>query len=335
MAVPSLSLKFDPVGPNFAISEDCRMPTITATAVLKDAPDAGAASVFDWEVKLNFLGGTGGARSCPHCHNRSTEHSPIRVATREPKLQIPFTQVRGGDLTVKVSTSIGLIKLSAVSEGLQVVGTNPLLASLVLRAPSIVAFRKLLRLESQLRQFRSPSCPLWSADNLGGVGLCQLTPAPNADAVWNWQVNLSLGVELYRSKERIARAYPRQVRSGHAAANLATGDTFPDLVRAYNEARRAAGQPPLQITLPDFTDDQLQRDTLRGFNGYAGGLHEYRVKLDDDGQLDLVVAGAAATAQWELVTPDMRTRFYDSIGLSANHRGDPNYVEDVLAQQGF
>lgn len=44
----------------------------------------------------------------------------------------------------------------------------------------------------------------------------------------------------------------------------------------------------LDVTLPDYTDEQLQRDTIRGFNGWAGGVHQYRVKLDAKGMLDVL-----------------------------------------------
>ena len=266
---------------------------------------------------------------------RSTAHAPITATTAVNTFTIPFQQVRGGDLVVKVSVLVGGAVLTAQSQDLQIVGTNPLITSLDASAPQKDAFRKLMRLESGLRQFLSPSCPLYSSDNLGGVGLCQLTPPPNEDAVWSWKANLAAGVRLYNEKENIAKAYPGNVRSGAVAANLTTGDTFPKLVTAYNAKRQSDKKQPVQVQLPEFNDEQLQRDTLRGFNGFAGGLHEYRVQLDKDGQLAVVESGATATAQWELVTAAMRTAYYGSVNLAANRRGDVNYVEDVLKQQSF
>jgi len=41
----------------------------------------------------------------------------------------------------------------------------------------------------------------------------------------------------------------------------------------------------LTIDLPDFSDEQLQLDTLRGFNGYIGRLHEHRLGKDAAGLL--------------------------------------------------
>jgi hypothetical protein len=233
------------------------------------------------------------------------------------------------------------VNLTAQSTGLQIVGTNPTLASLQAAAPSNQAFRKLLRLESGLRQFLAPACPLFSADNLGGVGICQLTrPTPTDDQVWSWKANLNGGISLWNDKEAGARGYPAQVR-GSAA--------FQALVKAYNDQRAATAKaaappgtpppvtPPIVVTLPDYTADQLQRDTLRGFNGYAGGLHEYRVKVDATGLLVVTIApgAAAGTAEWEELTAADRNAFYNQAGIAQNHRGDPNYVADVEGEASF
>ena len=154
---------------------------------------------------------------------------------------------------------------------MKVVGTNPGVSALAAAAPANMSFRKLMRLESGLRQFLAPDCPLFSGDNAGGVGLCQLTvPAPTDDQVWSWKENLKAGATLWNSKESIAKAYPDRVRKS---------SDFQVLVKAYNDQRAAtavnaaknAGTPapnmlPVAVTLPDYTADQLRLDTLRGFN---------------------------------------------------------------------
>jgi hypothetical protein len=191
---------------------------------------------------------------------------------------------------------------------------------------------------------------LFSSDGYGGAGLCQLTrPAPTDDQIWNWKENVKGGWALYRAKERVARAYPNKVQKSTA---------FQTMVNAYNAKRQAehgSGQPgagtPLSsvdrdppvapltdliIELPEFTAEQLQRDTLRGFNGYAG-IHEYRVKQDANGILVVTVdpSGTKGTAEWELVTREERIRFYDANKIASNRRGDPNYVDDVLSRASF
>ena len=96
---------------------------------------------------------------------------------------------------------------------------------------------------------------------------------------------------------------------------LGSGATFQALVQAYNAPRQYRRKlSPVPIDLPDYDAEQLERDTLRGFNGYAGGLHEYRVKLDENGLLaGLHAAGARGAAEWELVTAQMRRDYYDWI----------------------
>ena len=93
---------------------------------------------------------------------------------------------------------------------------------------------------------------------------------------------------------------------------------------------------PVTVELPDYTDEQLERDTVRGFNGYAG-IHQYRVKLDKDGLLvvNLDPSGTKGKAEWEEVSKDERIKFYDANNVPANKRGDPDYVEDVMNKAGF
>ena len=332
-APPTLTLSFSPSGPEYAISEQCVMPSITAVATLKNlVVDPRNPVQYQWTVSLVFTG----SATCVHSMGRSTSHTPISSTTSTNSFRIPFTQVRGGDLTVKVTARTGTTAVSAQSSGLKIVGTNPSLGSLQFAAPAKAAFRKLTRLESGLKQFLSGGCPKFSEDNKGGVGLCQLTnPAPTADQIWSWKENLKGGIALWNDKEGIAKSYPGQVRSG---------SHFLGLVKAYNAqlaaaalaAAKAAKKPtpaftPVAVTLPDFTDEQLQRDTLRGFNGWATGLHEYRVKVDANGML--VVAQGAA--QWEAVTAAARIEHYKSAGLAKENWGDPNYVDDVERQATF
>ena len=327
---PALTLSYDPAGPQFPISEDCVMPTIKVTVALQNlTPTSQTPAQYQWKVTLKF-----GGQGCVHSLNRQISHPEINQATQTNVFTIPFAQVRGGELTISVSVRVGNVTVTATSEKLQVTGTNPSTSALMNAVLTGDAFKKLMRLESGLRQFRGPTCPLFSGDNLGGVGICQITtPAPTDDQVWSWKENVRAGLDFYRSKENVARQYPRHVRDSQA---------FKALVKDYNDKRAAKSKPEtplkaLTITLPDYTAEQLERDTVRGFNGYAGGLHEYRVKVDAAGVL--VVTGAAGgttgTAEWEVISAEARIAEYDKLNIPANHRGDPNYVDDVYAQQAF
>jgi hypothetical protein len=104
---------------------------------------------------------------------------------------------------------------------------------------------------------------------------------------------------------------------------------FAALSAQYAASRRGAGAAAA-VTLPDFTPEQLELDTLRGYNGYAGAdgylpapsLHEFRVALDADGRLVVREEGGRALAQWERVPASARPA-----------AGDPNYVAHVLSSR--
>jgi len=310
------------------------MPTITATAELENATlDPAVAVQYEWQVTLVFH-----RHGCIHAPDRVLKHDDIRRTTTTNSLQIPFTQIRGGSLTISVTANTPLGRLTAETKDLLVTGTNPSVTALAAEAANNEGFRKLMRVESRLRQFLAPTCPLFSSDGFGGVGLCQLTrPQPSPEQIWSWKENVKGGWALYKSKEAIAKAYPRQVR--HSTR-------FRRLVKAYNEERRkrlmkmAKFIPPVHdliIKLPDFTDRQLMLDTLRGFNGWAGGLHEYRVQTDRNGMLAVNEnpLGLSGTAVWERVTAADRIQYYILHKIAANRRGDPNYVNDVMSKESF
>ena len=231
----------------------------------------GAAPLqFQWTVTLVFTAG-----SCAHAGSRTTSHSaisgttalspatsPATVSTTS-QFTIPFTQIRGGDLTVSVSVAVAGATLTASSAGLTVVGTNPNLGSLQSAAAQAnEAFRKLTRLESGLRQFRTPGCPLFSGDNLGGVGLCQLTsPAPTDDQVWSWRANLAGGVALWNSKEATARGFPNGVRTSAAFTALVAGLQRPARRHGRGPAAQAAGNARAGHALPSPLRFPITRPT--------------------------------------------------------------------------
>ena len=64
------------------------------------------------------------------------------------------------------------------------------------------------------------------------------------------------------------------------------------------------------------------------------------MKVDANGLFVLCVctldaSGTRGTAEWEENTAADRIAHYDAIGLAANRRGDPNYVEDVEGEASF
>jgi hypothetical protein len=319
-----VSIACQPTGPRFAITADAAMPDIVATARLDGVAinPQGPPPMFEWSATLAFDGGTG-ATTTPYGAGRRSQHA-MMGPSRGPRAtwRMPFTQVRGGILTINVVVILGTTTLRASTTGLTLVGTNPTAASIRTFATGIgadrVRFRKQMRQESSLEQFRQPGLwPKYSSDGLGGVGLCQITrPAPTADETWDWKANVRAGWRLYLEKERIARAYPAAVRQGAS---------FRRLVDEFNRGRAASRLPPVPVILPDFTPDQLELDAIRGFNGFANGLHEFRVRtLAGQLVVTLNAAGTQGTAEWERVPVNER-----------GNAGDPNYVNNVEQQADF
>jgi hypothetical protein len=346
---PSVVLSFNPSGPVFSIPEQCEMPNIAVQAAFKNiTPDPKIPLQFQWNVSLVFNG-----MGCPHSLGRVVKHPDINQVTATNTFKIPFTAVRGGSLRVSVKVVVNNTQLSATSENLQITGTNPSPGTLGAFANANTAFRKLMRVESRLRQFLKPEWPYFSEDDRGGIGICQLTDAPTDDQVWSWKANVQAGWAVYQGKETIARNHSRNFRNGSDFHKLSKA--YNDL--RYDKAKKAAlaavpvtvpasapAAPPkevprqdLAITIPDYTDEQLEYDTIRGYNGYADGMYEYRALLDKDGILVLTVdePNLKGTASWERITGAMRLAQFEADDFPVKKRGDPSYVDDVLAMPSF
>jgi hypothetical protein len=353
---PVLVLSFDPPGPEFPISTQSEMPNITVTAKFQNiTPDPKVPLQFSWTVDLSF-NGTFRKRQVPHALGRVIQHPPIAQVTATNQFKIPFAAVRGGDLTVKVAVTVCGTPLSATSEGLAVIGSNPSTSELALVAAPIVAFRKLMWVESRFMQFlggrQFSGMPYFSEDDLGGAGICQVTdPSPTDEQVWKWKDNIAAGWQIYKGKEAIARHFP---------ANFRAGKTFAAMVTTYNDERYrqaveagAKAKPPVEaknvprkdltITIPDLTEEQVQLETIRLYNGAPLHIHEYRPKMDTvktpkgEGLLLVTVdeASLKGTAEWERVPVEDRKQQYRDAKLPEKNWGDPNYVDDVMSSPGF
>lgn len=330
---------FSPGNPNcFAISGEntpVAMPQIQCQAsVFGATPDPTPTTAFVWNVSLHHT-----ATTCRHGQpQNSNSHPPISVTQTGGSFTIPFSAIRGGVLTITVATKDlhgGDFQVS--SSGLAIVGQNPL-KSILSKAiddaapdrATANALKSMTSQESGLRQFvANPdggigACPLFSGDDLGGVGLFQITiPTPTADQIWSWQANLAAGIQTLMEKRAVALGYRQRVLQNPG---------YQKLVSDFNAARTAAGLSPVTITLPPFTPEQLANDCIRGYNGFCGHdqfglpLHEYRVKLDASGKLVVTLdpGGTTGTANWEEVPAADRPP-----------AGDPDYVAHVLSHPTF
>ncbi len=311
-----MALRIDLItpGPAFFITKEPAMPSVSVRAVLDDAP---GGATYNWTVSIVF-----DATKCPHGRPSNSATTSFSAVTGTPDFTPQFPAIRGGDLQIQVNVSSGGQALSASTTGLKIGGTNPSLDDLRNALPE-EPLRRMVRQESGGRQFIAPAdagqglCPLFSADNLGGVGLLQVTnPAPTQDEIWNWRANVAAARRLWSQKVAAAQRFP-QACSGCG--------TFQQLVSALNQARAASGLGPLTVSVAPFSDDQLQLDAIRGYNGYAGTdslglrLHEFRISIQDGALVIHENGDGTATAVWERVPAAERPA-----------AGDRNYVENVL-----
>ena len=322
---PSNNANFDISGGSAASGP--QMPVINAEARIAGiTPDPTPTTQFTWTVEIGFQ-----TSACQRTVRRPVEiNDRFELVSVGGRIDIVFPRVRGGRLTLTVSAVLPAGSFTSRASGLTIRGTNPLRAELNGSLPSI-SLQKIVAHESGQRQFIAPAdggigvCPLMSGDRAGGVGLFQITvPAPTPDDHWNWLANVEHGIGIFNEKRTVARGYPARVRRNQG---------FIDLVDRYNRANPPQSDSPLLTVddLPEFNPDQLELDTIRGFNGWAGrdrfglNLHEFKVPVDADGNL--------------VVTTDLETdkRSIDWERVPASDRpqnsGDPNYVAHVMAQR--
>jgi hypothetical protein len=309
------------------------MPELVAEAKVTGIfPDPTPNTQFNWTITVTF-----NASGCGHGPNRQINPAPIHQTSTGGRLAVVFPWIRGGSLNVSVSTTIGGHTLTAQSQGVRIVGTNPPAGSIAAVLANDTVLTRIAHLESDCRQFDAAAaggtsaCPLWSIDNAGGVGIMQLTnPAPTDDQVWDWVANVNAGSAVFRSKLPSARSYPTQVQQSHG---------FQQAVQALNADRSAQGLSGITVSVPNFTESgttvsinqlgQVELDAIRGYNGWAGRdafglpLHEFRLAFDTRGLLtvDIPPGKLSGTARWEQVPAASRPA-----GV-----GDPDYVSHVLA----
>jgi hypothetical protein len=310
---------------DFPITTEPAMPVIQVQASLIGLRrEITTFTMFEWSATLEF--------NATECTNGIPTAYPPLILTGTVAggaFTIRFGEIRGGRLTIRVRARVDGSEIVGERRDLRIVGTNPLYVQLTQALPSKV-FRALVWHESRGRQFLGPAnggasaCPLYSADRLGGVGLMQLTrPAPTREQTWNWRANVNGGLALFQLKEQTARAYPAQYRKSA---------DFQELVTAYNADRAARRLSALQITIPDFTTEQIELDALRGYNGWSGGIHEFRAARDATGKLvvDVAADGKTGTARWEQVSAAVRRTDAMAAGVPENRLGDLDYVRHVM-----
>ncbi|SRR5579884_203917 len=360
MYAPSLEIELDPVGPLYRIHQDDRMPQITARAKILNPPDELAGwdkrpyppgLTYQWDVSLVMQPGR-----IPHTHGRITSHPRIWTRTFGPEFVIPFTKIRGGDLNISVTVSGSGLKepLRAKTRGLKVLGNASSLTEQTLYAAGASELMvKIIRHESAMRQFHDSGpwagYPLFSADNLGGVGLTQLTnPHPNDDEVWSWRANLAKGMHVLLDKlssaKRYLENYPNSAEFQTYANNYNNERLRLLLASPTKSTLHATG--PLKITISAPSKQMIEREAIRAYNGYGYGinnpyhkgklhLREFIANVDTSNPRlpKLVVQEVDAsngTATWHENTGAERKAWYEKNSLPVS--GDPDYVQNVLGE---
>lgn len=277
-------------------------------------------------------------------------------APKFSKGETPF--IAGGPVQLKVKVTMGTETADADSKDrnpASIWGTNPAPSDVRKELGDNDVLKRIACVESggTLKQFddsgngKSP-CPLISSDG-EGLGIMQITTdTPTIDQAWSWLANVTQGIAIFEGSKanptggavRKARDYPASVQ---ASSKFAT------LVADYNTTVRAGKAPLTSVTVPSFTSagfdadvatlaatGQIELDAARCYNGcpqvssgsnnLPGGpgiLHEYRIKLDANNHLDLIVdeANLLGTVKWERVPVELRPT-----------SGDPYYTAHVRHQ---
>ncbi len=239
------------------------------------------------------------------------------------EFDLAFQTVCGGSLVVEVSADVTGRTLTGKTDQVRIQGTNPT-SEQVKAAISEPIVGRIIRLESGVRQFVSTATqenaqfPLFSQDNLLGAGLGQITPC-TIPSIWSWRENVKAVNAKFADSRRVATALAGRYR---------THERFVALSAKWNQARVAANLPQCEVKMPNLTADQITHEAVRCYNGVAGTdkltrshLHEYRIVMVDDENLDVQVdpSGRSASVSWEVVPAADRPQTH----------GDPDYVNHV------
>jgi hypothetical protein len=308
-----------------------KMPEIAVRLHLAGIlPDPTERTEFHVEAVVEF-----DSADCPNGTRKNGTSTQFKSA--KPTVQfvggghftLVLTEILGGNLKLKVSAAVGGAQITAELTGVRIQGQDPGADLIKAQLTEKVVWRIVQQESHGGHQFAAAPLaggalyPLYSGDRKLGVGLGQITklaselPLTKAE-VWDWTANLASAEAKVRQTRRVSDNFVKHVRNS---------SEFKQLVVAYNADRVTKKLPALTVTLPDLTADQCERDSVRGYNGFAGSdelctdqvLHEYRV-AQKDGLLvvDVVAGTTTGKARWEVVPADDRP---DS--------GDPDYVANV------
>src|SRR5262245_10943619 len=174
-------------GPEFAITDEPKMPVITARVRIIGPV---TATFNDWTCRV-FFEGADDCANLPHFGEiNDDEFNQVGGDQFTPD----FDKVRGRTVFFSVKFTIaGQTAEEFAFAG--IVGTNPQRSEVQAELPHDALCRIACR-ESGQRQFDAAAdggvggCPLYSNDRRGRVGIMQV-PDPTPDHIWNWRLNVA------------------------------------------------------------------------------------------------------------------------------------------------
>jgi hypothetical protein len=347
-----------PAGQIYRIGPEPSMPQIKAHArVVGVTPDPSSTTTFTWDVNIHYDPSQSpyGPRRPPFDDDWQGIGTTIGSAVLVISPSAFSGKIRGGDLKLSARGTVNGTPATGEKSGYKILGpprgsaTDTQVRQQLHTILTNSTLRKVASLESGGHQFDNRGYPLWSRDNLGGVGVMQVTnPQPSVDEVWNWQKNAMKGKSVFIDKK--------------GAANRLAGRVERNVNQIVSEDRQRHHLSQITIVVPPLTShggtdfdlvydnvvfsntvDQVQQDAIRCYNGVGAdppspaqpmdpfappGLHEFQ--LDRTSPLVPVLEflnPSTARARWRHVN-DRAQQF-----APRPCPGNCDYVIDVLSAE--
>jgi hypothetical protein len=253
------------------------MPVIHAS-LAGFIPDDLKGSVLNWTEQVQFIPADD-PHALPNTATTLTIKKQVNGAPTVTFSQgdIPHRAPQGGRLSISVSTDLNgqtqtwsIAKTPAGQNALEIWGQNPSQSDIkqyvqMQPTPKLATGAKtynfskivtsLIQHESSWKQFTdgftvdhipSTGYPTFSTGNDNGVGLMQITPlnkgVPSPADTWDWQQNITDGINLLSSKMANAKQHFLNLKNGYSASQLAA------LAKQYHLK---------SVSVADPTPDQL------------------------------------------------------------------------------
>ncbi len=184
-----------PAGGTITISHEPRWPRLKLKTTMP------GAHAWHWMVSWRGQSASGDKGSA----NSAVEFSDAEIANK------------GGDFEIDLQKPGSNDRFC-----IRIVGENPTkdeIRSFISTLRDASGFDLVLDRESGMRHFGSDGEPIVSSDN--GYGIAQLTdPTPTYAEMWNWQLNIDVGVALFQEKATEAARWLAQDGRTHSADEL-------------------------------------------------------------------------------------------------------------------